>query len=649
MLQGRSSCTRFIVGVTLAGACLGIAIGQLASEPGETARAAPLKQASSPAAHVVISEFRTRGPGGVQDEFVELFNPTGNPIDVSDWQIRVSDNAGVSSLQYTLPPSTNLLPGRHYLIVGNSYSGSVMGESGAPLSSEVTDDGGIALVEADGITIADQVGLSSGSIYREDTTLTPLGTDEDRGYERKPGGASGSCYDTNDNSADFSLISPSDPQNSSSPVTICAGSETATPTNSATPRNMATVTPVAPVYLVISEFRTRGPNGMSDEFVELFNPSGAAVNIGGWMIKISSGCGTSISTLVKVATGVVLQPGGHYLVAANGGSLTITADQTFSTSISDDGGIALVDAEGDVIDQAGMCISTQYREGTPLIPLSGSSDESYARNPIGAASGCYDVNNNAADFSLISPSAPQNRSSPLAMCPGVVLSTPTSTPTRTPTRTPTSTITPIPGVVVINEFLPHPRSDWNGDGTANVGDEYIELMNLGVKAVSLLNWKLDNGGGSSSYTLPDLILEPRAIARFFHADTGIALSDGGGTVRLLKPGGQIVDAYTYGVVEAADISWCRLPGGNGSWIFACRPTPGRPNARAESGYLTPTPSSAPGGQSVPESCPLADTVPASLVQAECGESRTAIWNRELWGEGKEFWLESRFKWGMFIQ
>jgi len=37
------------------------------------------------------------------------------------------------------------------------------------------------------------------------------------------------------------------------------------------------------------------------------------------------------------------------------------------------------------------------------------------------------------------------------------------------------------------------------------------------------------------------------------------------------------------------------------------------------------------------------------VQAECGDSRTEIWNWGLWGEGEEFWLESRFKWGVFIQ
>ena len=494
MLHGRSSRVRFIVGVLLAGACLGIAIGQLALEPGEAARAAPLKQG------------------------VDTDTPTPTDTD----------------------------------------------------------------------------------------TATPTNTD--------------------------------------------TPTATDSPTPSLTPTLTATLTLVAPTHLVISEFRTRGPNGTSDEFIELFNPSGAAVNIGGWKIGNSSSCGTSLSTLVIVATGVVLQPGGHFLVAANGGSLTITADQTFSTSISDDGGIALVDAEGDVVDQAGMCLSTQYREGTPLTPLSGSSDQSYARNPIGAASGCYDVNNNAADFSLISPSAPQNKSSPLAMCPGVVLSTPTSTPTRTPTSTPTRTPTMQPVVLVINEFLPHPHTDWNGDSVANVYDEYIEIINVSTEAVSLKNWKLDNGmSGTNTYALPDVTLEPRAIARFFRSDSGLPLSDSGATVRLLKPGGQTADIYTYPIVEAMDVSWCRLPDGNGAWTFACRPTPGRPNAREESGYLTPTPSSATGGQPAPESCPLADTVPAGIVQAECGESRTAIWNWGLWGEGEEFWLESRFKWGLFIQ
>jgi len=38
--------------------------------------------------------------------------------------------------------------------------------------------------------------------------------------------------------------------------------------------------------------------------------------------------------------------------------------------------------------------------------------------------------------------------------------------------------TPVPAVV-INEILPRPGSDWNGDGQINNGDEFIEVENLG--------------------------------------------------------------------------------------------------------------------------------------------------------------------------
>src|SRR5918912_4464487 len=40
--------------------------------------------------------------------------------------------------------------------------------------------------------------------------------------------------------------------------------------------------------VVISEFRVRGPNGAADEFIELYNLSGAPVAIGGWKIRGSN-------------------------------------------------------------------------------------------------------------------------------------------------------------------------------------------------------------------------------------------------------------------------------------------------------------------------------------------------------------------------
>jgi hypothetical protein len=402
-----------------------------------------------------------------------------------------------------------------------------------------------------------------------------------------------------------------------------------------------TSTPSSPVHLVISEFRTRGPNGSDDEFVELYNPTGAAVNIGGWSIRRSASCGATTYSLFTISSTTLLA-GQHFLAVSSNNTSISGADQTFTPALADDGGLALVDPSGNLVDQVGMCISTQYREGTNLGPLSGTADQSYERKP-GGITACYDTDNNTSDFVLISPSNPQNKANPVAMCAGVLTSTPSYTPTNTSTRTPTRTSTTFPGSVVINEFLPHPRTDWNEDGIVDVGDEYIELLNMGGTTINIKNWKLDNGGNAGSYTLPDQNLLPRQIKVLFHSETGIALSDGGGTVRLLKPDGRTADIYNYPMVEAVDRTWCRLPNGNGGWAFACRPTPGQPNIPFDS--ATPTPGAGPPKIEEP-GCSLVDTVPQSVVLAECGGFGSGIWNalRE-----KQFWLQERWKWSVFVE
>jgi uncharacterized repeat protein (TIGR01451 family) len=187
--------------------------------------AAPRAQAAT---NVVISEFRTRGPDGGNDEFVELFNPTNALVDISGWQIRASTASGSSTgNRYTMPGGTQIQSGQHYLIVGSTYSGTVPGEIGAQLSSGTADEGGLALTLSDGTTIIDQVGMSVATVYKEGIPLQPLTTDTNRSYERIMD-ATGSCVDANDNSLDYFIRSPSDPQNLASPINTC-GDATPTP------------------------------------------------------------------------------------------------------------------------------------------------------------------------------------------------------------------------------------------------------------------------------------------------------------------------------------------------------------------------------------------------------------------------------------
>jgi hypothetical protein len=435
--------------------------------------------------------------------------------------------------------------------------------------------------------------------------------------------------------------------NGANSITINLNDVYETPTPSITPT--ATATPVAPTHMVISELRSRGPNGVDDEFVELYNPTGAAINIGGWIVRRSASCGTTLYNLFTITNNLILLPGQHFLATSSSSSSITGADQTFSPAMADDGGVALINLSNAIIDQVGMCTSTAYREGQNLAPLAGTANQSYERK-VGGPTSCYDLDNNTGDFSLISPSNPQNKASPIVMCSGVPTSTPTNTPTNTPQRTitPTATRTYVivptiyPGVMAINEFLPHPRTDWNADGITDFRDEYIEVINMGTASTNLKNWQLDDGdGGSSPYFLPDITLLPRQIAHFFGSETGILLGDGGDTVRLIKPDGRTADIYTYPVISAFDRTWCRLPDGNGVWGFVCRPSPGKPNTRLD--RATPEPGSAAGDES---NCLLASTVPGSIILAECDGFGSGIWSSS---GGNEFWLQSRWKWGVFLE
>jgi hypothetical protein len=407
------------------------------------------------------------------------------------------------------------------------------------------------------------------------------------------------------------------------------------------PPATATATPNAPTHLVISEFRSRGPLGANDEFIEIYNPYAGQVIIGSWTIRASSGCSTSVTTLVTIPASTILKPGQHYLVAAAGSSVADFADMTFTPGIDDNGGVGLFNFSSTVQDIAGMCATTTFREGNSLSPLLQENEllnQSYERKPAGAAN-CYDTNDNANDFALIHPADPQNSASPIVMCPGVIAFTPTFTPTRSPTRTPTRAPTTVPGNVVLNEFLPHPRTDWNGDGMTNTGDEYIEIINMGTVSINVANWKLDNGAGSANvYTLPVLTLLPRQIAVFYHADTGIGLLDVGSSVRLLKSDGRTADIYNYPLVTEADRTWCRLPDGNGAWGFVCIPTPERPNEAAKSG--------SPGAGEVPGSICIKNLAPETVLTAECNSPGGKMWNA---GGNGEIWLKSRLKFGVFVE
>jgi predicted extracellular nuclease len=225
---------------------------------------------------VVISEFRVRGPNGGSDEFVELYNLTSSPVDISGWKLKGSNNSGTVSVRATVP-SGKIIPAHgHYLFTNSStaggpYSGSVPGDE--TYATGITDDGGIAITLPDD-TIVDQAGLSSGSAYQEGTPLASLGTSNlDHSYERKPGGAAGSGQDSDNNSADFQLIAPSDPQNTSSAPSGLPTNPTGT--GSASP---STVAPGGTTFLTVQVTPGQNPASSGIAVATDLSPIGGLAN-----------------------------------------------------------------------------------------------------------------------------------------------------------------------------------------------------------------------------------------------------------------------------------------------------------------------------------------------------------------------------------
>jgi|CXWL01.1.fsa_nt_gi hypothetical protein len=86
--------------------------------------------------------------------------------------------------------------------------------------------------------------------------------------------------------------------------------------------------------VVISEVSAAGPNGASDEFVELYNAGPAAVSLAGWKLQYRSATGGSYQTLDTFSLGTTIPPKGYYLVASGtaGGYLGVpTADWVVKT------------------------------------------------------------------------------------------------------------------------------------------------------------------------------------------------------------------------------------------------------------------------------------------------------------------------------
>jgi hypothetical protein len=196
-------------------------------------------------------------------------------------------------------------------------------------------------------------------------------------------------------------------------------------------------------HLVISELLAGGASA-SDEFVELYNPSGGVLPLDGVELIYVTASGATITRKASWGSGVGMDPGEHLLVANEAGIFAGVADATYAGGLAATGGsLALRILGGSTaIDAVGWgTAASVWLETAPApAPAAGSSLE---RLPGGELGSGQDTDHNLVDFIVRPAPDPQNSTSPPVPSPTTTPG-PTDTPEPTPTPGPTDTPEPTP-------------------------------------------------------------------------------------------------------------------------------------------------------------------------------------------------------------
>ncbi len=317
----------------------------------------------------------------------------------------------------------------------------------------------------------------------------------------------------------------------------------------------------------------------TNDFVELFNPTGASVTFVDWSVQYAAAGGATWD--VSVLTGThVLAPGQYFLVQearGSGGSQSLPPpDSTGSINLNATAGkVALVrgataltcgsacHADPQVADFVGYGPSANDYEGSGPAPAPDNPSSA-----LRGGDGCADTDDNAADFAVADPPLPRNSADPPHLCSGG--------PSPTATATPTPRVTPAVEIAMLYAY---------GLTTATPQpDEAVRLANVSAAPVAVGGWQVRVESGAA-VTLPlTATLAPGAqiwiadTATGFRplfgrnpdyeyggdtdpavpqatADPGFTFADSGGAVQLYDSTGALQDTLVYGSGDPGTAGW----------------------------------------------------------------------------------------------
>ena len=512
--------------------------------------------------HIVISEIQIGGET-VYDEFVELYNPTDQEINLDGWDLKRKTKSGTESNM--LNNIEGVIPAHGYFLIvprancgddnnENCYRGLIVAEDEYTTDSFLAADNAVLLYDNNG-SLIDKVGWGEASDFESEVIINS--PENNQSLERI--NIDGVIQDTDNNKNDFVLRDNSNPQNSSVVNNNDQDASVNNDDDDGQKQDGSALTHPNPSQegnldngandegskIIITEFLPDPEDSDRDnEFIEIYNDSSAEVDLSGWILEDKMG---SIKKFV-IPDEVKISAGKYK---------AFYSDETRIALNNSGDGVILRNNKGDLVDETQVSgVALEERSFAldenenwvwTLIPTPGIKNTIKTDEKIILDSeSSEDLIDKDNDDEQILKQVQDGKSK--------------------------ADDYDFSDKIIISEIYPNSEGRDNRNGSY----EWIELYNDSDLDVNLGGWMIDDllEKGSKIYIIEDEIIEAESYKIFDAACTKIALNNTGDEVNLLWPDGTVVDKIKY---EKADEGLSYNLSNSGDWFWSSVITPEEEN------------------------------------------------------------------------